>query len=290
MKKSKLIIVTGFLGSGKTSFLKFLLGRYSGKYKLAIIQNEFSGSNIDAFELKNSKWKFELVEINNGSVFCICQFSNFTEQLNILKSTYNPDYIILEVTGLADPMAIGAIFNNNSDFYLSKIVTVVDAVNYIVARKAIMAVDNQIRVADLVLINKSDLIKNVSELEQIQNFIFELNPSVTIVTTYHSGYSDFTIEDENELKLRQSGNLSQPNPNIISEVFKTTNSMTKRELDSFILSLPDNLIRMKGYIKLENNKSCFVQYVMGKSDLLFSDNPVSGTELIKISFRQIIQT
>ncbi len=62
-------IVTGWLGSGKTSLLRNVLNEYGDKKRIAVIQNEFASSGIDGIELKNSDNEFKLVEINNGSVF-----------------------------------------------------------------------------------------------------------------------------------------------------------------------------------------------------------------------------
>lgn len=284
MRKTKLLVVTGFLGSGKTSFLKFLLEKYSDNQKIAVIQNEFSGLNIDAVELKNTKWKFELVEINNGSVFCVCQFSNFREQLSLLHNDYNPDLVVLEATGLADPLAIGTIFNNNPEYFLYKIVTIVDAHNYMVASKAVMAVNNQIRVADVILINKCDLVID-SEIDVIKSKLNELNPSALIVESNYSEYRDFNLDEESESAIKSDGELSQPNPDIVSEVYRESRAFTVEELEGFIKNLPSQLIRMKGFIKLEGGRSCSVQFVSGQLDVKMNDNPVSRTELIKISYR-----
>lgn len=284
MRKTKLIIVTGFLGSGKTSFLKFILEKYSMNYKIAVIQNEFSGLNVDAVELRNSSWRFELVEINNGSVFCVCQFPNFKEQLSLIHKQYNPDFVILEATGLADTLAIGTIFNNNPEYYLYKVVTVVDAVNYLISSKAVMSVNNQIKVADLILLNKADLVSE-ERVELIKTGLKNLNPNAVIYNSIFSEYPHFNIDEASEYSLKVTGELSQPNPEIVSEVFKENRAFTREELDRFINNLPSKLIRMKGYVKLTDNRSCSLQYVSGHLDIIMYDRPITRTELISISFR-----
>ena len=72
VKKIPFHIISGFLGSGKTTFLKRVIAKYGGQVNVGIIQNEFAPSNIDGAELRKSGNDFHLLEINNGSVFCVC--------------------------------------------------------------------------------------------------------------------------------------------------------------------------------------------------------------------------
>ncbi len=285
MKKAKLILVTGFLGSGKTSFLKFFLNRFSNNYRIAVIQNEFSGTNIDAIELKNSSWKFELVEINNGSIFCVCQFSNFKEQLEKLYYDYCPDLVVIEATGLADPLSVGMIFNNSELYYLSKIITIIDSINYKIVSKLVMAVNNQVKIADIVLINKTDLVGDSNNNDDIIEDIKMLNPNALIYNTSYSEFNEIDIQDSTMPIVRVSGELSEMNESISSEIIRDNKQMTQAELDEFIAQIPENTIRLKGYVKIENNKSCLIQYVMGLLDVKYFDNPINRTELIKIFYK-----
>ena len=81
MPKIPFHIVSGFLGSGKTTFLKQIIDNYSDKYKLGIIQNEFASANIDGIELEASGKSFKLLRINKGSVFCVCLLGDFARSL-----------------------------------------------------------------------------------------------------------------------------------------------------------------------------------------------------------------
>ena len=107
-------IVTGWLGSGKTTLLKNILSKYGNKTRIAVIQNEFAPTGVDGKELKDTGQPFELIEVNNGSVFCVCQLDNFTEALDKLALDYNPDVIFLESSGLADPISIAEILRVHS--------------------------------------------------------------------------------------------------------------------------------------------------------------------------------
>ena len=81
MKKIPFYLVTGFLGSGKTTLIKQFIERYADSKKIAIIQNEYAEVNIDSRELKLTGKSFELLEMNNGSVFCVCLLGSFIHSL-----------------------------------------------------------------------------------------------------------------------------------------------------------------------------------------------------------------
>ena len=119
MKKTAIYIVTGFLGSGKTTFIKQVIDSNDNKKKIAVIQNEFAPANFDGKELKRLTHKdFDLLEINNGSVFCVCLLSGFLHALKKLVIQYKPEIILLEASGLSDTIAIGQIFNSPELQYL----------------------------------------------------------------------------------------------------------------------------------------------------------------------------
>ena len=112
-----LILISGFLGSGKTTLLKNLLSLHKGK-RIAVIQNEFAPSGVDGKELQLTDTSFKLVEINNGSVFCVCLLSNFIENITKLITEYNPEIIYLEASGISDPISICELLNNEAINFL----------------------------------------------------------------------------------------------------------------------------------------------------------------------------
>ena len=96
MKKIPFYLVTGFLGSGKTTLIKQFIGSYADLKKIAIIQNEFAEVNIDSRDLRETRKSFELLEMNNGSVFCVCLLGSFVYSLASFIEEHHPDLIILE--------------------------------------------------------------------------------------------------------------------------------------------------------------------------------------------------
>lgn len=98
MAKIPFYLVTGFLGSGKTTLLKRYLDKYSDEKKIAVIQNEFAEINVDSRELRKTGKSFELLEMNNGSVFCVCLLGDFVSSLSDFILQHHPDMIVLEAS------------------------------------------------------------------------------------------------------------------------------------------------------------------------------------------------
>ncbi len=151
------------MGSGKTTFLKRIIEKYSDEEKIGIIQNEFAPANIDGAELKKSGKDFSLLEINNGSVFCVCLLGNFVRSLENFIDEYKPDIVIIEASGLSDTTSISEVVSSGTlseKIYLASNWCVVDAQNFAKAGLMKQRVSHQIRMADVVVINKTDLLEN----------------------------------------------------------------------------------------------------------------------------------
>ena len=130
--KTKLYLLTGFLGAGKTTFLTNVLKDLEGK-KLAVIMNEFGKVGIDGALIQ--KEGMELVEINRGSIFCSCLQLSFVSAL-IEMADRNMEYVFVESSGLADPSNIGefleAVEVAKGDVYdYSGAICIVDGVNFL---------------------------------------------------------------------------------------------------------------------------------------------------------------
>ena len=169
MKKIPFHIVSGFLGSGKTTFLKRIIKQYSTVKKVGIIQNEFAPSNIDGAELKKSGGDFNLLEINNGSVFCVCLLGDFVRSFEKFIDEYLPDVVIIEASGLSDTTSITEIVSAGKlaeKIYLASNWCIVDAQNFAKLGAMKQRVLHQLRMADVTVINKVDLLKgNLAEVE-----------------------------------------------------------------------------------------------------------------------------
>lgn len=279
-------LVTGFLGSGKTTFLKTFLAQFGDKKRVALIQNEFAETGIDGRELQDGGWRFDLLEINKGSVFCVCLFSDFRLQLQTFVEEHQPDVVLLEATGLADPIAISELLMDEKLqklVYLSKVWTVIDAQNYEKVKK-MPAVKNQIVIADNIIVNKTDLISE-SEKQDLKMEIFKANPLANIILTTYCKLDVDDLYTHKELSIE--GKPVGPMKDVKTQVFRTPYTIKRKNLDYLIKTLDEDIYRLKGYLILDNNKAVMIQSVFGDTTLTPVDKTMHTTEIISLGKKTI---
>ncbi|MGL5805807.1 MAG: CobW family GTP-binding protein [Xenococcaceae cyanobacterium] len=161
-------IVTGFLGSGKTTLLNQIL-QNNQSFKIAVLVNEFGDINIDSQLLKS--YEEDRIELSNGCICCTINEGLFEAVYRILEREDKVDYLVIETTGIADPLPIiltfvGAEFRDLT--HLDSVVTLVDAETFTPEHFESEAAYKQIIYADVVLLNKTDLVseEKLAELEQ----------------------------------------------------------------------------------------------------------------------------
>jgi G3E family GTPase len=294
MKSIPLHLITGYLGSGKTSFLKNFIRKQADAYRIAVIQNEFSEVNIDAKELRSEKLNIEILEINKGSVFCVCLFSGFANQLKSFVEVHKPDIILLEATGLANPVSIGQLMCDESIsglVYLARIWTIIDALHFSKV-KQLSAVINQIAIADEVIINKIDLVTEI-ERREISKAIQQINPLAKI---QFANYCNIEMESslfEKTLKMIVGEKTLKSVP-VFTQVFTSPYPVKRKNLDYLLNKLSEDVLRIKGYILLDDGKNYMLQSVFGSTTLVVSENKNEKTELVcitkvKIDFETILR-
>ncbi len=178
-------VVTGFLGSGKTTLVNRILREKHGR-KIAVIVNEFGEVSIDG-QLIISDDQEELVEFNNGCLCCTVR-GDLIETLEKLQSRADLDAILIETTGLADPAPVASTFfvadTIKSNTKLDSFIVLVDAVNLELNLAQSEEAMEQLAFADIVLINKMDLVSD-QQGKAIEKRIRRLNPMAKIHYTEH---------------------------------------------------------------------------------------------------------
>jgi len=248
-----LILISGFLGSGKTTLLKNLLRLHNGK-RIAVIQNEFAPTGVDGKELKMESKQFKLVEINNGSVFCVCLLSNFIENITELIDKYNPEIIYLEASGISDPISICELLNHDS--IRSKVRytgawCVVDALNYHKTATFVQRAQHQIRVADTIILNKIDLV-NAAQIDHVVKMIKEINPYAQIENKAYCNIRSTLLQ---QVQASTHSEMKDAKPEeITTAVYRTTTKISEKQLVFFITKLKEISIRAKGFVRISNTE------------------------------------
>jgi G3E family GTPase len=178
-------IITGFLGSGKTTLLNYILTNQQG-VKTAVLVNEFGEIGIDN-ELIVSTGE-DMVELSNGCICCTINSDLLDAVYRVLERDQKIDYLVVETTGLADPLPVALTFLGTElrDMTrLDSIVTLVDAENYSVDLFNSQTAYNQILYGDIILLNKSDLV-DAADLDLLEVKIRDIKTDARILRTTQS--------------------------------------------------------------------------------------------------------
>ena len=178
-------IITGFLGSGKTTLLNHILTNQQG-LKTAVLVNEFGEIGIDN-ELVVSTDE-NMVELNNGCICCTINSDLVDAVYKVMERQENIDYLVVETTGLADPLPVALTFLGTELRDLTRldsIVTLVDAANYSVDLFNSDAAFSQIAYGDVIVLNKADLVDE-ADLDTLEVKIRDIKEGARILRTTKS--------------------------------------------------------------------------------------------------------
>ena len=180
---TKIDIISGFLGAGKTTFIKKLLQEAISGEQVVLIENEFGEIGIDGGFLKDSG--IEIREMNSGCI-CCSLVGDFGKSLSEVLTKYKPDRIIIEPSGvgkLSDVMKAVIDVSADMDVALNSAVTIVDAAKCKMYMKNFGEFfNNQIENAGTVVLSRTD-ITDTAKIQKDVEMIREKNPKAAIVTT-----------------------------------------------------------------------------------------------------------
>ena len=180
---TKIDIISGFLGAGKTTFIKKLLQEAIAGEQVVLIENEFGEIGIDGGFLKDSG--IEIREMNSGCI-CCSLVGDFGSSLEEVLTNYHPDRVIIEPSGvgkLSDVMKAVIDVASDLDVILNSAVTIVDAQKCRMYRKNFGEFfNNQIENAGTVVLSRTDVAAE-DKVDQAVAIVRELNPRASVVTT-----------------------------------------------------------------------------------------------------------
>lgn len=168
-------ILTGFLGAGKTTLVNEIIKQNPDK-KFGLIINEFGEEGVDGSLIQTTTDE-EIVEMSNGCLCCVAR-GDLIDAANKLIQSKELDYILIETSGLAEPMPIAQTFmmdNLDGKVSLDAVVCLVDAVNHNYNKENFRIAIEQIIAADIIVLNKLQE-ADAEEVQKLKNTILEVNP------------------------------------------------------------------------------------------------------------------
>lgn len=271
-------VLTGFLGAGKTTLLNRILTSDHGR-RVAVIVNEFGEVGIDHHLLLSSEQ--EIVEMSNGCICCTVRGDLLRSLFQLLEHRAKFDTLMIETTGLADPAPVVQTFfideRIRSEFQINGVVTVVDAKHIWQQIDRSTEAREQIAFADLVLLNKLDLI-NPEDLQELEYKIRNLNGAARIYQTRHSDVEIDKVLDLQSLAIEAKAQSHDDNHSHTEDI-ATVSIVTPGDLDGLKVSQwfrdiltesGPNIMRMKGILNLRNDPD---QFVFQGVHMLFEGRP-----------------
>ena len=265
-------LVTGFLGAGKTSLLKHFLETHAARRRLAVVQNEFAPGNVDAPDLRRTGKTFHILEINRGSVFCVCLLADFKQSLAALVDDCRPAAVVLEASGLADPIALAQILEApelKARLVLTHVWCVVDTSRFLTLERSLRGMVHQVRIADTILLNKTDQATS-AQADAVKARVRQLNPLARCVPTLHSRVA---LEDafaplaHPPVARRLAGAHAKlepcGRPAMEAMAFRSADCLSQAGLDAFLQQVVPQTVRLKGFFARAAGEALAVQACFG---------------------------
>jgi G3E family GTPase len=253
-------ILSGFLGSGKTTFLNKLIDHYTASgLRPAVLMNEFGEVNIDGALIDEN---VPIKEMLNGCICCSIR-GDLTHSLNDTVKEYDPDVIFVETTGIANPMEV---VDAASDLMLldkvvvRSIITIVDSVRFLdlsrrfgTKGKTIKMMRGQIQFASQVILNKTDLL-STDELLEVEGLVKEINPKANI---HLSSYCEVDLQSlllptQFSFENMESHYHDYDHHHVMVFTYYFKQVIDRIKFEAFLRQLLDEILRAKGFVEFRD--------------------------------------
>lgn len=297
---TQVYLITGFLGSGKTTFLNRIIDRFPKNKKLTLLVNEFGEVGVDGTLVEGED--IDMMEISKGSIFCVCVKTDFIKGLYELNTTVKPDVMLIESTGVANPSDLKKdlklpIFDDR--FQFKEQFCIIDAAHFLDAYQVYVSLEKQIASSSIFIINKTDM-TSAERIAETKKVIDQFHPApVYFETTYADipldiffGFDDPTISasdkshfsdvkskvlSDDELEAFLDNLLDDPNleitpPDMLVSVTYQWSGDDLDQVRRIAAALPADVVRAKGFVQ-ENDEIHIFNYVMGDWTIEKTDIP-----------------
>ncbi|WP_429843966.1 CobW family GTP-binding protein [Brevibacillus sp. FIR094] len=284
---AEVYLLTGYLGSGKTTLLqKWLTHLRITDQKVVVLMNEMGEEDIDGEQLQG--FGFPVKKMLDGCICCSIK-GELTEGLKDIMNAIAPDRILIETTGVADPLDVIDTITHPElydQLELKGTISVVDASRFLDLNSRfsstatlVKTIRNQVRYADLLLLNKTDL-TSPDVIERVKQKLSEINPTAPIHATVQAEIEvsrllsvkrtvhERSLDNETNRpiavqksigrmstmdRLKQSLGLKTSQPSLYNSIetfsYVFTGPVDAKKFEDFLYDLPKNVYRAKGYVQ-----------------------------------------
>ena len=260
MLRTPITLITGPLGSGKTTLLRHILAVQPGK--IAIVMNEFGEIAIDTKVIKGKNVR--IAELGGGCV-CCSLLGEFEAAVNEIIEKIAPERIVVETTGLAEPEAL--VFNIQEALpqcRLDGVLSVIDADMLIRFPELGHTTRLQIETADILLLNKIDLIEP-AHIQPLEKKLRKINATAAIIHTERCH-----VDPELLFGIGRDRKIARPEhehqPEFESFTFSSDKIFSRNCFERFVDGLPASVVRSKGFIRFNDGGRLF-NFVAGRWEL-----------------------
>lgn len=244
-------ILTGFLGSGKTTLLRHVLAHGLQGRRVAVIMNELGEVGIDGRVLTGLTNVERVVELSNGCICCSIDEYRFVAAVQELVATVQPDVIVIESTGIADPEPLIARVAE-AGLRLDAVITVVDAAQ--IARQLVVdvAAVAQVEAADFVVVNKCDLVDDAA-LAVIEADLRQRNPRAEQVRAVRGAVGSeilFATGVAHYRERARAGSMHRDVDGYECFAIRSGAAHDLAGLQQFLTTLPADVVRAKGFMRI----------------------------------------
>jgi len=283
----KMVLITGFLGSGKSTFLNHLLDQLTqSNQRIGVIVNEFGEIGFDGKLIKIQG--IEIKELNNGQVFCGCLAGRFVTTIAAFAKL-PLDVLLVETSGLANPQTLSGLIQDVQRLVGDRIeyqgmACLIDPVDFFTLFDTLNAYKEQIIKSRFIVINKIDLVEE-SILEKVEAKVRKINPVAVIARTSFAAvdFDLFALSDR-QLRMDESNQVEASCTFQRPESFLliTKEQLLMEQVASFVREIADDVFRIKGFIQSEQGWM-YLDVVRGDIHWKPLDTPSGQTEIVMIA-------
>ena len=247
-RMSRLYLITGFLGAGKTTFLKNFIRLFAGE-KIQLIVNEFGQEGVDGVLLADLG--AYLQEISGGSVFCSCRLDQFEKVLR-QSADVAADVILVEASGLSDPTGVRKLFSQTDRFphidYRGA-VCLIDAVRFPKLYATARTCQKQLAASDLAVVNKTARASK-EQLSETLTLIRGQRPDMPVIQTSFGAVDAGILDTLAKAQALPAGDMPLTADLTLRKLLVTIDpSIPPYDLQKFIEMFSEVTFRVKGFIQ-----------------------------------------